>query len=230
MKTFRRLIIFIIPLLLIGFSVSTLYKWNYIQHRQFIPNELSIPEIQTGADFNRNRIDDATDILDGALDYISTKPQYEELKKYPDGWPTENRGQAGDVIAMALKNAGYDLQKLITEDLTKNPAAYKNQITDNDLAFRSVGNLFVFFSSYATPKTLDYEDVKKWQAGDIVFFEKGHAAVVADKVNQKGVRFIIHHFWPYQAGYYQDILESGAWGKITGHFSVNEGMASLHTD
>jgi len=230
MKSLRRIIIFVVPLLVLGFVVSMLYKWNYIQHQQRIPSEFNIPELNAGYDANKNKVDDAKDIFLGAMNYVANNPKYEILHEYKNGWPDGNYGSNGDVIAFALRNAGYDLQTLINQDIEKNPDLYTSENKGKNIAFRDVNNQRVFFEKYAQTHNNDYYDLNDWQAGDIIFFEKNHAAIVADKVNNNGIRFIIHHFWQYQAGYYQDVLETEAWGKIVGHYRVNQRMLSPKTE
>ena len=230
MKAFRKILVFLVPLLVVGFVVSMLYKWNYIQHTQHIPDEFNIPNIGVGYDANKNRIDDSKDIIEGAKKYVARNPRYEELKEYDTGWPSQNRGQAGDVIAQALLNAGYDLSKLIYQDIQKNPDVYDNNPRGENIAFRVVDNQRIYFSRYGEPKDLDYHNINDWQTGDIVFFEKDHAAIVSDKVNDKGIRFVIHHFCEHQSGYLQDVLETDAWGKIVGHFRVSARTLSPKTD
>ena len=230
MRAFRRLLAFLIPALILGFSVSTLYKWNYIQHIQHAPDEFNIPHSLNSVDYNNNKIDDSEDILVGAKNYMSKNPVYERLTEYPNGWPSANKGSDGDVVAWAFKNAGYDLQNLINLDIQKNPQAYGNNPQGENIAFRVVDNQRIYLSRYCDSHSTDYNDIKDWQAGDIVFFEKNHVAIVADKVNDHGVRFIIHHFWNYQAGYYQDVLETEAWGKITGHYRITPRVAYPKTE
>ena len=226
---FRRLVVFAIPILMIGFIVSLLYKWNYIQHEQKTPDEFQITHLRTDYDANKNGVDDLWDVLEGAKQYISKNPKY-DYDTYENGWPNDNRGVNGDVIARALLYAGYDLKKLIWADIEKNPEAYPNNHGNENEAFRKIENQRIFMSRYFTAVTNDYEDIKKWQGGDIVFFKKDHGAVVADKVNNNGVRFIIHHFWQFQAGYFQDVLETDAWGEVIGHYRVNKRALSPKTD
>lgn len=223
MRAFRKIFLFVLPLLLLGFLLTTLYKWNYIQHEQHLPDEFHIPYVKSGVDHNANMIDDAKEILDGAKQYIAKSPAYEALKEYPEGWPTGNKGQNGDVIAFAFLYADYDLKTLINQDIQKNPDLYEGKAPSGEnIAFRSVEAQRIFLSRYLPSFSTDYENFQEWQPGDIIFFEKNHAAIVADKVNGNGVRFIIHHFWPYQAGYFQDVLETEAWGKIVGHYRIND--------
>lgn len=231
MRAFKRILFFTIPLLLVGFFVSILYKWNYIQHEQHIPDEFNIPYLTAGVDHNKNRIDDGKDILEGAKQYIEKNPTYEPLREYPDGWPVGNKGQAGDVIAQAFKYAGYDLKTLINQDIKKNPEVYEDKApTGENVAFRSVEAQSIFFSRYMSQYSTDYYNKNEWQPGDVVVFEKKHIAIVADKVNENGVRFIIHHFWDHQAGYFQDVLETDAWGKIVGHYRISEQILAPKTD
>lgn len=229
-KSIRKLIIFTIPLLVAGFIVSVLYKWNYIQHRQYIPDEFNIPYFSSGADYNKNHVDDAKEILQAAKDYMGGNPKYEPLREYDGGWPTGSSGSNGDVVAQALRGAGYDLRVLVNQDIAKNPSLYEDVAAGDNIAFRDPEAQYIFFSRYAEPHSLDIYDKNEWQAGDIVFFEKKHCAIVADKVNENGVRFIIHHFWKYQGGWFQDVLETGAWGKVIGHYRISEKITAPKTD
>ena len=226
-KSIRKLIIFTIPLLVAGFVVSILYKWNYIQHTQHIPDEYNIPTLLAGVDHNKNRIDDAKEILQGAKDYMGSNPKYKALGESESSNAT---GSNGDVIVQALSNAGYDLKTYINQDIEKNPTVYEGLDNSKDLAYRNPSVQAIFFSRYADAHSLDIYDKNDWQAGDIIFFEKKHCAIVADKVNENGVRFIIHHFWQYQGGWFQDVLETGAWGKVIGHYRISERIVSPKTD
>lgn len=231
MRAFKRIFVFALPVLLAGFAITILYKWNYIQHGQHFPDEFKIPVLNSGVDHNKNHKDDSKEILEGAKQYIAKNPSYEPLREYPNGWPSGNKGQAGDVIAYAFKYAEYDLQSLINQDIQKNPSAYEGKApTGENIAFRSVEAQRIFFSRYLKSYSTNYEDKIDWQAGDIIFFEKNHAAIVADKVNDNGIRFIIHHFWGYQAGYFQDVLETEAWGKIIGHYRISDKILSPVTN
>ena len=117
----------------------------------------------------------------------------------------------------------------MNQDISKNPDLYKDVKAGKNIAFRDPKAQEIYFSRYATSLTTDIDDYNEWQPGDVIFFEKDHCAIVADKVNNNRIRFIIHHFWQYQAGYFQDVLETGAWGKITGHYRVSEKLLSPKT-
>ena len=225
----RRIIAFFVPIFLICFAVATLYKWNYFQHTQHEPSEFGIPTLGTGFDTDGDGIEDSEDIVVSAKNYVAKKPAYSEIM-YDGGWPEGNKGMASDVIAQAFLGAGFDLQNLIWQDILKNPELYGEDPGTEKSAFRKIENQRIFMSRYFDEHTNDYEDIKDWQKGDVIFFEKGHVALVADKVNDKGIRFVIHHFWQYQGGYFQDILETNAWGKIVGHYRVTQRALGPKTD
>jgi uncharacterized protein YijF (DUF1287 family) len=62
----------------------------------------------------------------------------------------------------------------------------------------------VFFDRFATSLTtevipLDVENLKEWQAGDIVVYDDPmeHIAIISDVRNKDGVPYIIHNCGPY---------------------------------
>ena len=74
-----------------------------------------IPQIHSSSDRDQDGIDDQTDILEGALAYIASRPRYKS-RYYQTGYPDDGCGVCTDVVAAALKNAGYDLMLLVEED------------------------------------------------------------------------------------------------------------------
>ena len=161
-------------------------------------------------------IDDQTDILNGARKYVATKPQYLS-KYYEGGYPDDGYGVCTDVVAQALKSAGYDLMQLVAEDISKDQSDYDSDVGDINIDFRRVRNLIVYFRHTATELTQDPEDFGEWQGGDIVVFE-GHIGIVSDKRNKHGIPLVIHHGSETQRDYEQDILELRK--DIIGHFRV----------
>jgi uncharacterized protein YijF (DUF1287 family) len=85
-------------------------------------------------------------------------------------------------------------------------------VEDKNIDFRRVRNLIIFFRRKAEALTLNPNDIKEWQPGDIVVFTE-HIAVISDKRNSKGQPYIIHN-----AG--QPVFEEDALTryKIVGHF------------
>ncbi len=162
-------------------------------------------------------VDDQTDILQNAIEYIKTEPKYES-RYYNSGYPDDGYGVCTDVVGYALLHSGYDLQKLVDEDIAAYPEDYNIDEADPKIDFRRVRNLRVFFSHTAISLTTDIYDIEEWQGGDIVVFEK-HIGIVSDRRNQNGVPYVIHHSNPGQIRYEQDILENRS--DITNHFRIS---------
>ncbi len=182
------------------------------------PNQnYNIPRYISNIDMDNDGIDDQTDILENAKEYIKTKPKYKS-KYYDTGYPNDEYGVCTDVVAIALKNAGYDLQELVNEDILKNQKNYSIEKVDKNIDFRRVKNLIVYFKNNYQSLTLDPNDIENWQGGDIVIFKK-HIGIVSDKRNNKGINYIIHHANPYQTHYEEDIL--GKRKDIVGHYRIS---------
>ena len=157
-------------------------------------------------------------ILNGALAYVSTHPKYKS-RYYETGYPDDGYGVCTDVVAYALKNAGYDLQKLVDADIREQPQDYMVAEPDANIDFRRVRNLKVFFSHTAVALTTDVSEIEEWQGGDIVIFER-HIGIVSDRRNKNGVPYIIHHNDPWQTAYEQDVLEKRT--DIVGHYRISK--------
>lgn len=177
-----------------------------------------IPQVHSSVDKDNDGIDDQTDILQGALDYVASRPKYKS-KYYRTGYPNDGYGVCTDVVAFALKNAGYDLMTLVQQDIEANPADYDIEEADQNIDFRRVKNLRVYFSHSAISLTTDISEIEEWQGGDIVIF-KNHIGIVSDRRNENGVPYVIHHNDPWQRTYEEDILEDRE--DIVGHYRVAE--------
>lgn len=177
-----------------------------------------IPKVHSSVDKDNDGIDDQTDILQGALDYVASRPKYKS-KYYRTGYPNDGYGVCTDVVAFALKNAGYDLMTLVQQDIEANPADYDIDEPDQNIDFRRVKNLRVYFSHSAISLTTDISEIEEWQGGDIVIF-KNHIGVVSNRRNENGVPYVIHHNDPWQRTYEEDILEDRE--DIVGHYRVAE--------
>ena len=179
-------------------------------------------------DADGDGIEDQADILQGAKDYVATRPVYDS-GYFAGGWPPEGRGVCSDVIAYALKAAGYDLQKLVDDDVIAYPEVYSIKPGDNDpnIDYRRTRNLLPFFERYAESLTIDPYDYEAWQPGDIVIFESpktgmwpGHIAVVSDRRASDGLPYLIHHTDNDRTGYEEDFLTTPQ-RIIRGHYRVN---------
>ena len=175
-----------------------------------------VPQLISDHDEDGDGIDDQTDLLQGTLAYIETKPQYKS-QYYEGGYPDDGYGVCTDVVAAAMKSAGYDLRELVDNDVRTRPEAYDIQKRDSNIDYRRVDNLKVYFAKYALSLTIDPKQIDQWQGGDIVVFA-GHIGMVSDHRNIRGVPYVIHHNSPFQRRYEEDILEKR--NDIVGHYRI----------
>ncbi len=216
MKKIRSFIV-IMALAIIVLAVYMLYIFNIIPHKKYTNADFGIENYISAVDKDDDGIDDQTDILQNVRAYIATKPEYKS-KYYAGGYPDDGYGVCTDVVAQGLLYAGYDLQKLVDEDIAAHPDMYDVEKADPNIDFRRVRNLLVYFKNHALSLTTDITKIEEWQGGDIIVFEK-HIGIVSDKRNKNGVPFIIHHANPYQRYYEEDILENRE--DIVGHFRIS---------
>ena len=114
-----------------------------------------ISQFHSSVDRDDDGVDDQLDILNGALAYVSTHPKYKS-RYYETGYPDDGYGVCTDVVAYALKNAGYDLQELVDADIREQPQDYMVEEPDANIDFRRVRNLKVFFCLlYTSPSPRD---------------------------------------------------------------------------
>ena len=123
--------------------------------------------------------------------------------KYPNGDPPKNVGACTDVIVRSLRPVGYDLQKLIHEDMQRNFSLYPQKWglkrPDRNIDHRRVPNQRRYFERFArqlstqsTPKSW-----AQWQAGDIVGWkldnDLDHTGIVSNRKNAQGRPLVIHN-------------------------------------
>lgn len=212
-KIYGVIIIGICVVVMVGVFAGSRYQ-NTSPERLPDRYDGDIPRVQSSVDKDGDGIDDQTDILQSALDYISSRPKYKS-KYYETGYPDDGYGVCTDVVANALKGAGYDLMELVQEDIEENPRDYDIGQPDANIDFRRVNNLKVYFEHTAESLTTDVSAIGEWQGGDIVVF-KNHIGVVSDRRNENGVPYVIHHNDPMQTTYEEDILEER--DDIEGHY------------
>lgn len=165
-------------------------------------------------DADSDGIADNDDVLAAALVYIQTRPHYKSVY-YPSGYPDDEHGVCTDVVAIACREAGYDLQALVAADVARRSEAYAIEIPDPAIDFRRTPNLKVFF---------DAHEITEWRGGDIVLYE-GHIGIVSDRRNDRGVPYLIHHSGPFQLRYEEDKLQS--YGHIVGHYRLDPTCLAL---
>lgn len=192
----------------------------YMEHNEqpsYSSGELGIDTYKSSVDMDGDGIDDQTDILQSAREYIETEPKYKS-KYYISGYPDDGYGVCTDVVAFALRGAGYDLMQLVNEDIKARGSDYGIDEPDINIDFRRVRNLKIYLDHTAISLTTDVHDIEEWQGGDIVVFKK-HIGIVSDRRNKNGVTYVIHHNSSMQQSYEQDILESR--DDITGHYRIS---------
>lgn len=215
MKNKTVIIIILLSTILIS-TTYALYVYNYLPHRKYTNADFNIETYKSSVDLDNDGIDDQTDILNNVRTYIATKPKYKS-KYYDTGYPNDNYGVCTDVVAFGLKDAGYDLQELVDQDIRENRSRYNIKTVDKNIDFRRVRNLKIYFDNYAISLSTSLDDISDWQGGDIVIFPS-HIGIVSDKRNKDGIPFLIHHAKPYQRYYEEDVLKMY---KIEGHYRIS---------
>ena len=217
MKKKRLIVLSVITICLVTTVLYLLYYFNYIPHKKYNNENFNIKTYISDIDKDNDGIDDQTDILINAREYISTKPKYKS-KYYSSGYPDDAYGVCTDVVAFAFKDAGYDLRELVNNHVKENRDLYDIDVIDKNIDFRRVLNLKTYFDYNAISLTTDIKKIDAWQGGDIVVFKR-HIGIVSDKRNHKGISFVIHHANPYQKYYEEDILEQH--NDIIGHYRIS---------
>ena len=173
-------------LVLLLFCSIVFYVQTHYQHTSSSRPEDDyqgrIPQFHSSVDRDDDGVDDQLDILNGALVYVSTHPKYKS-RYYETGYPDDGYGVCTDVVAYALKNAGYDLQVLVDADIREQPQDYMVAEPDANIDFRRVRNLKVFFSHTAFALTTDVSEIEEWQ-GDVVFIFEKSIGIVSDRRNK----------------------------------------------
>jgi uncharacterized protein YijF (DUF1287 family) len=130
-------------------------------------------------------------------------------KLYPDtGYPTENIWASTDVIAMVLKDLGYDLMELINKDMIDHSEDYPLDIKNRKdpikyIDFRDTFFQEQFFRRNALELDKQFipgnnDNIIQWQPGDIVFFQfdpndpyQDYGGFISSHTNDQGVPLVI---------------------------------------
>ena len=194
---YKKRIIFIVLFVFIiitGLTWFVLDYYNLISKKTYKSSDFGIETVLSAVDYNKNGADDYTDILLGARADAINRPTYKSVY-YSDAYPPDDIGVCTDVVWRAFKNAGYSLRDMVDNDIINRPEAYTRiEHRDNNIDFRRVYNLHVFFKEHAISLTTDINDIEQWQAGDIVIFNNDkHIGIVSDKRDRNGQTYIIHN-------------------------------------
>ncbi len=205
-------VIGILLLLLVGVGIY----FVFLPSKTYDDAYFHIETYKSLVDYDKDGVDDQTDFLKGVKEYIATKPKYKS-EYYSTGYPNGAYGVCIDVVNAGFLSAGYDIQKLMNEDIKANQSLYGIEKIDVNIDFRRVKNMAVYLHRHAISLSLDLNDIKEWQGGDIVVF-KNHIGVLSNKRNKKGIPLLIHHANPYQIYYEEDVLERY---EILGHYRIS---------
>ena len=205
---------------LVGLYVA--YYYNLLPAKTYTAEYFGIETLHSSVDFDGDGIDDYTDILLGARMDAENHPRYDG-SYYEGGFPPDDIGVCTDVVWRAFKNAGYNLREMVDYDVSLRPEAYPAiEKRDNNIDFRRVVNLRVFFEEYAISLTVDTDEINEWQPGDIVIFNNNkHIGIVSDKRNADGQPYIIHNGG--QPMREEDYLKRG---NVVGHYRFDASLVN----
>ena len=192
---------------------------HFLPRKTYTASDFDIPRYLSATDRDGDGIDDQSDIYAATLAYLATEPKYKS-KYYPDiGYPDDEYGVCTDVVAFALRDAGYDLRELVDADVAAAPEAYPTiEKADKDIDFRRVRNLAVYFERHFESLTTDLNDIRAWQPGDVVIFPK-HIGIVSEKRDSKGRPYLLHLASPMQVTYEAPLTAYE--GTISAHYRIS---------
>jgi len=145
-------------------------------------------------------------IVLGAKEEVEKGVRYDSSYRpmdYPLGDVPSHLGACTDLVIRALRRAGYDLQRLIHEDMHAAPDEYPNlwghSRPDPNIDHRRIPNQMAFLRRHAQVLNLSAEDPSDWQQGDIVYWKfpdgSDHCGIISDRTNRRGIPLVIHNSW-----------------------------------
>ena len=197
----KKFLYWLIPVALLLIGVGGLAAWYFglFPGRTYSAAEFGIETVHSTVDFDADGVEDYADLLAGAKKDAKNRPHYRSAY-YQGGYPPEEEGVCTDLVWRAFREAGYSLRDMVDADIRLRPGAYPHiEKADDNIDFRRVTNLHIFFEEYATPLTTDTDAIETWQPGDIVIFNNDkHIGIVSDKRNKEGQPYILHNGGQYQ--------------------------------
>ena len=185
---------FLSVIVLIAVTAAVLYGIKRLPFVPYTAFHFGIETVKSAADYDGDGVDDYTDILLGARQDAKNHPVYDD-RYWDSAYPPEDIGVCADVIWRAFRDAGYSLRDMMDADIAARIDAYP-RVTERDdnIDFRRVKNLRVFFDTYALSLTLDPDEIAEWQPGDIVIWgDDTHIGIVSNRRNQEGQAYVIHN-------------------------------------
>jgi uncharacterized protein YijF (DUF1287 family) len=207
-KCWKILLVAVVGLIIAG-SMFGNYLIGRLDYRSFFEKidfspRCEVPQMISSQDQNQNGIPDAIDMVKGARQEVERGTVYDG-SYFQGGYPPEGKGACTDVIWRAFKVAGYDLKKMVDEDIRTSPEAYgaTGRHPDPNIDFRRVSNLQIFFKRHGQELTTqvipgDATNLSNWQPGDIVVFglPLEHIGIISDQRGRDGVPQMIHNCGP----------------------------------
>ncbi len=166
---------------------------------------LSLGSSKLLGDDDEDGIPDALDILLGAkkavMNGATYRSSYHKLE-YPGGDVPRDEGVCSDVVVRALRNAGYDLQQLVQDDIKQSPKSYPTvEKPDSNIDHRRVRVLLPWFERHWRALPLDADATASVHLpGDVVFFdtlrgpEPDHLGIVSDQIGKSGKPLVINNW------------------------------------
>jgi uncharacterized protein YijF (DUF1287 family) len=159
------------------------------------------PGAPRSPDSDGDGIPDRLDVLLGARKLVENHATYTEgyyKIGYPGGDVPRAIGVCTDTIVRAFRNAGFDLQKLVAEDVRRTPAAYPwVKRPDTNIDHRRVRNLALWFGRHV--RRLPAQAPPR--PGDVVFFDTfpsrsgpDHVGIVSDRMGPSGQLLVINNW------------------------------------
>lgn len=157
-------------------------------------------------DADGDGIPDPLDVLIGARKAALNADRYDgryERIAYPDGDVPRSIGVCTDVIVRSLRNAGYDLQRLVHEDILRARKSYPMvQKPNTDIDHRRVKSLLPYFRRATEAHSAALADPRDplWP-GDVIFMDtfgdrpgSEHMGVIADTKSASGQPLVINNW------------------------------------
>ena len=177
----------------------------------------------------------ARKIVEGARAEVAHHVRYDasyQLIDYPGGDVPADRGACTDVLVRALRNAGFDLQQLIHDDMRHHfqlyPQKYGLRGPDSSIDHRRASNHVVFLRRHGKelPRAIQVWGADAWQPGDLVYWGEDrapwHCGVISDRLNAKGLPLVIHNVGGARE---EDVL---GMDRIAGHFRFPVNVHTTH--
>ncbi|MCB2202239.1 DUF1287 domain-containing protein [bacterium] len=146
--------------------------------------------------------------------YFCEGREYERAV-YPNGDVHPDNGVCTDLIVRACRNAGFDLQELVHEDVTAHQRTYGVTQPDKYIDHRRVWVLEKYFARHLQSlPTAVHDTASDWQAGDIVVWDVGsnhhmHIGIVSDHRTSDGRRPLVIHNIGYFPGVFPGTTHEG---------------------